>query len=183
MADIINSVSWLVGSGELVGDESTIKAFVEETCSNKAKNIRGQIVSAVLQSHGISQSVTTFTTTGASTWIKTNTQFTNAGKIDKKLNKHGWTVKEGYEYEFIMSAIKKFAQTGKESYFVCHTKAPTETMSLDDKRDKMKETFETLEDSLISVVEFYNVNKRFPWQVKGFMPQNHDKQEKGLINI
>jgi hypothetical protein len=184
MADIINAVSWLVGNGELAADELIIKAFVDETCSNKAKTTRGQIVSAILQSQGISQSVTTFTSTGAATWIKKNTAFTNAGKIDKKLNKHGWTVKEGYEDEFILNAIKKYAQTGRESYFVCHTKAPTETMTLADRRGKMIDTFETLEDiMLFSVVEFYNKNKRFPWQVEGFMSQDHDKKETGLITI
>lgn len=184
MADIINAVNWLVGRGELAGDEATIKSFVDTTCSNKAKTTRGQIVSAILQSNGISQSVTTFTTAGASSWIKKNTTFTNSGKIDKKLNQHGWTVKEGYEYEFVMSAMKKFASTGKESYFVCHTKPPTETMTLDDKREKMLDTFATLEDAiLVAAVEFYNENKRFPWQVKGFFPQNHDKKEKGLITI
>ena len=184
MADIINAVSWLVGNGELAADEATIKVFVDSTCSNKAKTTRGQIVSAILQSQGISQSVTTFTATGAETWIKKNTTFTNKGKIDKKLNKHGWTVKEGYEDEFILNAMKKFAATGKESYFVCHTKAPTEEMALADKREKMIDTFAILEDIiLVAAVEFYNKNKRFPWQVKGFMSQDHGKNEKGLINL
>jgi hypothetical protein len=83
-----------------------------------------------------------------------------------------------------MNAIKKYAQTGKESYFVCHTKAPTETMTLADRRVKMTDTFETLEDIILfSVVEFYNKNKRFPWQVEGFMSQDHDKKETGLITI
>jgi hypothetical protein len=82
-----------------------------------------------------------------------------------------------------MSAVKKFAQTGKESYFVCHTKAPTETMTLEDKRQKMKDTFGTLEDSLITVVDFYNKKGRFPWEVEGFMAQDHDKEEKGVVKV
>jgi hypothetical protein len=183
MADIINATSWLVGRGELAADEKSVKEFIDETCFNKAATSRGQIVAAVLQLNGISQSIVTYTTKGAANFIAKSTDYTNCGKLDKKRNKHGWTVKEGYEYEFIMSAVKKFAQTGKESYFVCHTKAPTETMTLEDKRQKMKDTFGTLEDSLITVVDFYNKKGRFPWEVEGFMAQDHDKEEKGVVKV
>jgi hypothetical protein len=56
-------------------------------------------------------------------------------------------------------------------------------MTLEDKREKMKDTFATLEDSLITVVDFYNKKGRFPWEVEGFMAQNHDKGEKGVVKV
>jgi hypothetical protein len=181
--DVINLGSRLIDQKLLNNDEDSVRLWVNTVCSNKANTTKGKIISAILQANGVHQDVSTFTTKGAYNWIKKNTNYTVAGKVDTKCNKHGWTVKEGYEYEFIMSAVKKFAQTGKESYFVCHTKAPTATMSLDDKRDKMMYTFESLEDSLTAVVDFYNEEGRFPWQVEGYMAQNHGKKEKGIIKI
>jgi hypothetical protein len=181
--DVINVGSRLIDQKLLNNDEESIRSWVNTVCSNKANTTRGKIISAILQANGVHQDITTFTTKGAYNWIKKNTNFTVAGKVDVKRNQHGWTVKEGYEYEYIMNAVKKFAQTGKESYFVCHAKAPTATMSLHDKREKIMDTFETLDDSLTQVVEFYNENGRFPWHVEGHMAQDHGKKEKGVIKL
>jgi hypothetical protein len=181
--DVINVGSRLIDKKLLNNDEESVREWVNSVCSNKANTTKGKIVSAILQANGVHQDVSTFTTKGAYNWIKKNTNYTVAGKVDTKRNKHGWTVKEGYEYEYIMNAVKKFAQTGRESYFVCHTKAPTATMSLDDKRQKMMDTFENLEDSLSVVVEFYNKKGRWPWQVEGHMAQNHGANEKGIIKV
>ncbi len=181
--DVINAGSRLIHEKLLKNDDESVREWVNSVCSNKANITKGKIIAAILQANGASQDITTFTTKGAYNWIKKNTNYTIAGKIDKNRNKHGWTVKEGYEYEYIMNAVKKFAQTGKESYFVCHTKAPTATMSLQDKREKMLETFQNLEDSLVRVVDFYNEEGRFPWEVEGHMAQDHSKQEKGVVKL
>jgi hypothetical protein len=181
--DVINVGSRLIDRKLLSNDEDSVRQWVNTVCSNKANTTKGKIISAILQANGVHQDVSTFTTKGAYNWIKKNTNYTVAGKLDTKRNKHGWTVKEGYEYEYIMNAVKKFSQTGKKSYFVCHTKAPTATMSLDDKRQKMADTFESLEEALAVVVEFYNEEGCFPWEVEGFMAQNHATQEKGIVTI
>lgn len=100
-------------------------------------------------------------------------QYTHSGNIDAIRGMHGWTVKEGYEYEFVMNAIKRFSDTGKESYFVNHVKEPTDKLSLQDRRDNMINTFTMLDTALVRTVNFYNEHGRFPWHTEGFFPQNN----------
>ena len=100
-------------------------------------------------------------------------KYTHSGKIDFNRKAHGWTVKEGYEYEYLMNAIKAFNEDGMPSYFVNHVKEPTEKMTLQDRRDSMIEAFATLENALIKTFEYYQKNGRFPWHIEGFMPQNN----------
>tara|TARA_Y100000114_G_scaffold5049_1_gene4187 strand:- start:213 stop:1217 length:1005 start_codon:yes stop_codon:yes gene_type:complete len=100
-------------------------------------------------------------------------EYTHSGNIDPFRNKHGWTVKEGYEHEFIMNAVKRFSETGKGSYFVNHVKEPTDKMTLQQRRDNMVSTFTTLELALKRVIDYYNENDVFPWESVAFMPQNN----------
>lgn len=99
--------------------------------------------------------------------------YTHSGKIDRHRNSHGWSVKEGYEYEYLMNAIKSFNEDGLPSYFVNHVKEPTDKLSLKDRRDNMLNTYATLENALIKTFEYYKKNGKFPWRVESFLPQNN----------
>ena len=55
--------------------------------------------------------------------------------------------------------------------------------TLDDKREKMQDAFAELEDHLVQVFEFYKETGRFPWNVEGFMPQDHKNKENDFITI
>jgi len=164
-------------------DEDSIRNYVETYCKNKHGNTRNGIVKRVLRNRGIYQDVVTYTAKDAFKWISDNTDYTVAGELDRKRNQYGWTVLEGYQQEYVMNAIRKFAETGKESYFVCHTKAPTDKMDLDAKRVNMNDVFEQIEFDLAETIKFYNETGRFPWHSKGFMAQNHQTNEKGMITI
>jgi hypothetical protein len=183
--DISNTIVRMIANGSklVTNDEDSIRAFVKKYCKNKAPNTRGAIVLQVIRACGTYQDVVTYTAKDAFTWIADNTDYTVAGNIDRKRNKFGWTVLEGYQQEYVMNAIRKFSDTGKESYFVCHTKAPTDKMDLNDKRMNMVESFQQIETDLIEVIEFYNKNGRFPWSTEGFLPQDHKANEKSIVIV
>ena len=111
--------------------------------------------------------------------------YTHSGKIDRVRDAHGWTVKEGYEYEYLMNAIKSFNEDGKPSYFLNHVKEPTEKLSLQDRRDNMMETYATLENALLKTFEYYQKNGKFPWTVEAFFPQNNvdGEEENTFIKV
>ena len=58
-----------------------------------------------------------------------------------------------------------------------------EKMDLDAKRINMQKVFQDLEENLVEVVEFYNKNKRFPWNNEGFLPQNKKINENSFIPV
>jgi hypothetical protein len=181
--DVAKIGSLLIKEKHLAPDEKSIKKFVKAVCKNKSAYQKGKIINLILSENGHSPDVGTYTKDSAYAWIQKNTTYTVAGNYDQSRKKYGWTVKEGYEDELLMNAIKKYGSTKKGSYFVCHTKAPTTSMTLQDKRDKMIESFESLESDLMDIIHYYNKHQKFPWNVEGFMPQDHATGEKSLITI
>jgi hypothetical protein len=183
--DVVNMISRLIDRGSRLvnNEEDSIRAYVDDVCSNKHHQTKGSIVRRVIRQCGAYQDVVTYTAADTFKWLRENTDYTYAGEYDKKRRKYGWTVLEGYEYEYVINATRKFAETGKESYFVCHTKPPTEKYGLDEKRLKMKEAFNSLEDSLVEVFNFYQETGRFPWNTEGYLPQNHLTKENDIIKI
>jgi hypothetical protein len=183
--DVSNIIVRMIAHGSklVTNDENSIRAFVDKFCKNKRPQTKGAIVLRVIRACGTYQDVVTYTAKDAFTWIAENTDYTVAGKLDRKRNKFGWTVLEGYQQEYVMNAIRKFSDTGKESYFVCHTKAPTDKMDLNDKRVNIVESFEQIETDFLKVMEFYNKNGRFPWGSEGFLPQDHKVNENTIVIV
>jgi len=183
--DVVNTISRLISYGSQLVDntEDSIRRYCITYLPNMTTAKRNNIVLKTMRKSGTYQDIVTYTAKDTFIWINSKTDYVVAGNYDAKRNKYGWTVLEGYQYEYIMNATRKYAETGKESYFVCHTKAPTEKMDLDAKRIKMQSVFESLEADLIEVVEFYNKNKRFPWNNEGFLPQNKKINENSFIPV
>lgn len=183
--DISNVISRMIahGSALVKNDEDSIRNYVETYCRNKHYQTKAKIVRQAVRLSGAYQEVVTYTAADAFKWLDQNTNYRYAGKYDTKRKKFGWTVLEGYEYEYVVHAIKRYAREDSESYFVCHTKAPTEDSPLEDKRDGMLESFQSLEEDLLKVYEFYNENGRFPWNVEGFLPQDHKNKEDKFIKV
>lgn len=184
-ADISNIVARLIahGSSLVQNNEDSIRNYVETYCINKHYQTKAKIVRQAVRLSGAYQDVVTYTAQDAFDWIADNTTYAVAGEFDSKRKKFGWTVLEGYEYEYLVSAMNKFAESGRESYFICHTKAPTDKMTLKDKRKRIIDNFEKLEDNLIQVFEYYKETGKFPWNVEGFMPQDHKNNEKTFISV
>jgi hypothetical protein len=183
--DIANIIARLIANGSnlVENNEDSIRDYVETYCQNKLWQTKAKIVRQAVNLTGAYQDVVTYTASDAFKWLDDNTSFTYAGNYDANNRAYGWTVLEGYEQEYIMNAIKKYAETGRESYFICHTKPPTEKMDLEDKRASMLQSFKTIENNLKEVIHYYNKNGKFPWQTKGFLPQDHKAEEKYFIEI
>jgi len=172
--DVSGAIMWLIthGSRLVVNTEQSIRDYVESNCKNMHPNTKGKVVRQVMAKANTYRRVVTFTADDAYSWIENNTNYSKGGEYDSKRKKYGWSVLEGYEYEQVMNAIRKFAETGKESYFVCRTKAPTKNEDLNTKRNKILKELSYLEECLIDVFKYYEENKKFPWYAEAFIPQD-----------
>jgi hypothetical protein len=181
--DIINMLSRMItqNSGLVKNEEDSIRDYIDFVCKNLHHATKGAIVKQVIAANGAYQDVVTYTAEKAYGWIRENTDYEFAGNLDAKRRQYGWTVLEGYEYEYLFNAAKKFHETGRESYFLCHTKPPTKKFDLNSKRGHMVDQFNYLESTLKSVFEFYQENDRFPWHTEAFLPQDHKANEKSVI--
>jgi hypothetical protein len=183
--DISNTVARLINKGSTLvqNNEDSIREYVETYCKNKCWQTKAKIVRQAVRLSGAYQDVVTYTADDAFAWIADNTDYSVAGNYDAKRKKYGWTVLETYEYEYVMNAIRKFAETGRESYFICHTKAPTEKRNLSTRRKDIVEEFDYLSNCLIEVFKFYEKNGRFPWGSEGYLPQDHKAKEEKFIPL
>jgi hypothetical protein len=172
IAELIDANSRLV-----MKDEDSIREYVNAFCKNMHPNTRAKIVRQVMAKVGVTRRISTYTSNDAYDWIEKHTDYKKAGEYDMKRKKYGWSVLEGYEYEMIFNAIRKYAETGKESYFICRTKAPTKDNDLEAKRNNVLNTFGYLNDCLKEVFEFYQKNGEFPWEVEAFLPQDTENEE------
>lgn len=181
--DVINTVVRLIAQNSklVTNDEDSIRAYVDEVCPNKAKNTRGAIVRGIIRACGTYQAVVTYASDDVKKWILTNTDYAHAGNFDEKRKKFGWSVKEGYEDEYIMSAVKKYHESQRESYFLCHAGAPTEKEDINTKRIEILKTFQQRETALKAVFDYYKEHNKFPWNVEGFLPQDHKNNESTII--
>lgn len=183
--DISNVVSRLIEKGStLVGnDEQSIRDYVETYCQNKAWQTKAKIVRQAVRQVGAYQDVVTYTANDAYKWISSKTDYTVAGRLDNTRRQYGWTVLEGYEYEYVISAARKLHETGKPSYFICHTKAPTEARSLEERREEMVQNFNDLGEMILTCADYYSKHGEFPWEIRGFLPQDHKAKEVDLIMV
>jgi len=166
----------------------SIRDYLDAHCKNMHGNTKAKVIRDVvrnMQKNGVAvySDTVTYTPHDVNNFVQKTTDYVTSGEFDKKRKSFGWSVLEGYEYEYIMSAAKKFSETGSTSYFICHTKSPTEKYPLKEKRDKMVNNFQKLETALLDVMKYYLEHKTFPWQVVGFLPQDVKAGEQDLIVV
>lgn len=185
-SDATNLTCGLISKGTDLFDKDnpkSIKQFIDETFTNMDPGSRAKVYYGVIRQSGIYQNVVTYTEHDNKEWVSKNTDFTINGKFDHKRNMHGWSLQEGYESKVAMKATRTYNQTGKESYFLCRTKAPSEKRPLCKRRLDMLETFDEIGEAILSVAEYYKEHGVFPWHVEGFLPQDHKAEEKDFISV
>jgi hypothetical protein len=103
--------------------------------------------------------------------------YSHSGNLDPHRLEHGWTVKEGYEHEYLFNAMRRFHNTGRTSYFINHVFVP-KTGTVDDSRQKMMDKFDDLEDALKSAVLYKKKNGTWPWRTEAFFKQDNHPQNR-----
>lgn len=111
------------------------------------------------------------------------TKYTTGGVLDDERDKLGWSVLEEYTQKYIWEAAKAYKTRGKESYFIFHTKTPTDKENLSQKRIGMLDRMKHLEEVLDSVAEYKSKNGHYPWHVEAFLPQDNINSEEGFISV
>jgi hypothetical protein len=183
--DVANSVVGEIsrGSNEVVNTEYSIRDYVDSVCQNSKPQTKNAIVKRVMQSLGTYQDVVTYTADDVKRWAEEE-GYVVGGKLDRKRDECGWSVLDTrYINEFKTNAILKLAETDKESYFLYHTLAPTESQNLNAKRSAMIKYSDNSDAAYFKFAEFVTKNKRMPWHAIGFLPQDRKANETDLIKI
>jgi hypothetical protein len=187
--DLAQTLAVAVDKGFIQNAEESMKKFLVETSSNVHHMTRAAAVKKAIQLSGAYQDYITFTFDDIKEYLVNDDNYADGrpkyvvkGELDYERGKHGWSCLEGYEDEFIMNSIKKFSETNRESYLVCHTKTPTKKDNANSKRVKMRKTIERINNDLDAVFSFKQENGYYPWDVETFVAQDNKAGERGFID-
>lgn len=178
--DVVNIICRLIDhASKLVeAKEDSIKQYVDTVCTymhwqTRAKIVRDTIRKLSKSGKNPYRDYITYTASDVGEFLQQNTDLVAFGEFDMSRQKTGWSILEGYEYEILMNAIKKYHTEKRESYFTLHTGSLTDKLSTaKEKRQKMINNLNNLENSLLSVFEYYQLNGKFPWHTMGALPQD-----------
>jgi len=181
--DIANTLVYAVHKSFCENNEESMKEFASGLNKVHGNTLNKAIQIAIRDTNGY-QDYHVYTPKDVEEFADRN-EYVIAGRKDEARQRSGWFVKEGYEHEYITNALKKFSETELPSYFVGHTKSPTERKSLDEKRAGMIMEFQKLEKALDRVYEYKQEHNRYPWDLIGFLPQNNsfDNRETEIIKL
>lgn len=181
--DLAESIGYAIEKGFISNTEEDMDEWLSEM-THIHKKTKGAAKKRAIRANGTYQDILVYTPEDVKEKVS-NEGYKMAGNYDPVRKQAGWVIKEGYEYEYVVNAIRKFNELGQESYFLLHTKGPTEKRDLTDKRETMVEEIARLETALESVIQYREKNGRFPWAIEGFLPQDNRSGEtrKGIISL
>tara|TARA_B100000902_G_scaffold277203_1_gene262986 strand:+ start:1316 stop:2314 length:999 start_codon:yes stop_codon:yes gene_type:complete len=178
VADLENALLMALKMGSFENTAEAMKEYLKGNSYHIHPSTRARAVKNAMKKAGTHVDFIEYDIKAIAQWNAKNGNYSIAGQLDAKRDKLGWSVKEGYEYEYIMNAIKSYRSSGKESYFLCHTKVPNKKYpDVHSRRDKMNKEVVSIEKALDEVFEFKLKNNRYPWQVEGFYPQDNTVED------
>ena len=181
--DLINILSRLINKNLLANNQTAIEKFLSEHATNLHKGTFQKVVSSVVRQNGAYQDFRTFPMESLKKFIEGHSDYSYGGDYDTERNEFGFTVKEGYEDEYLSNALKRLAVSDKGSYFICHTKAPTEQRDVNTRRSDMVKTFEQLEQGIEKAVEIKKTTGQWPWRIEKFLGQDVKNKEKNFLSV
>lgn len=184
--DIINIVSYLIKQKLIKNTEKAITDYLMENCTNMHKATRAKCIKGIVRANGTYVDFATYEADQiADINEKQSRGYVTGGNLDNARDKFGITVLEDYENPLLTKTVLNFSKFDKETYFLMHTKAPSEKRTLGKRRKDMIQRVKDFESGLIKVVDFYNKNGRFPWSIEAFMGQDkrEDSKEEIYLNV
>lgn len=134
-----------VRKGILKNDEDAIKKKLNQVAHHRKQQSKDRIIQWVLEDCGTPQKYSFYNKSKAQVWLDNNSKNNYViGGLDIIKDQYGFLVKEGYQYRFVVNAIRNFADTGRHSYCIAHMGAPTQNSTIPDKRIKFREELESI---------------------------------------
>ena len=179
--DLSNIVSYLISKKLIKNTEDSIRDYLYENAKNLHHTTFKKVVLATVRKNGAYQDIRTFPAADLPIHIQSKSDYEIGGEYDNQRQKFGWSVLEGYEYEYLTNALKRFDETDKGSYFLMHTKAPTEKRNLKTRRLSMKKALEQLERGIEKAYKYKVKNGQWPWSIEAFLGQDVKNKEDNFL--
>ena len=134
-----------VRKGTLKNDELEIRKKLNQVSLHRKQQSKDRIIQWVLEDCGTPQKYAFYNKSKTQIWLENNSKENYViGDLDNEKNQYGFLVKEGYQYRFVVNAIRNYAETGRHSYCIAHMGAPTVNSTIPNKRIKFREELDSI---------------------------------------
>ena len=171
-----------VTDGKIEKTEEAIRAKFKKVYPYRRKETMNRVVPQVLKELGVKLPYILYTSKSkVEDWISNHSkeEYVIGEKFDHERNMYGDQMKECYDWRFDMNDMKKFAETGKKTYVICHCGAPTKKQNFTIKRKNIVLRF----DHWKSVYTKMGVTT-WPIVLMGALPQDRKNESlKSLVQM
>lgn len=171
-----------ISKGKIANDEKAIREKFRKVYPNRDKSVMNRVVQQVMEALNTPQPYILYTSTPRiQQWLENHSseEYVIEGEYDTKRQMYGTHIKEGYQYRAVISAIKRYSETGEKTYVIGHFSAPTKKATLNSKRKQFIQEFENIRTAMSSCG--LNV---WPIEVLGFLPQDKENENlKQLVKV
>jgi hypothetical protein len=170
-----------VRKGVLKNEENAIKRKLNVVALHRKKQSKDRIIQWVLEDCGTPQRYAFYNKGKAELWLENHSKENYViGDLDEARDMYGYLVKEGYQYRFVVNAIRHYAETAKHTYCLAHMGSPSEKSTIPMKRKQFREEL----DSILGDFKKCGMKKVNFIHVMGALPQERKIDNwKELIKI
>ena len=168
--------------GKIEKSEKAIREKFRKVYPFRKKETENRVVPQVLSELGVKLPYILYTSTPkVQDWIDIHSrdEYVINNELDKERDVYSIVMKEGYQYRAVLKAYQTYEETGKKTGVIFHCGAPTAKATLNKKRDKVLQDFNSLKKTLFSCG-----TKIWPIEILGALPQDREKDNiKELITF
>jgi hypothetical protein len=156
-------------TGKIPNTEEAIRKQFKLVYPNRGKEVCNRVVQMVTFGAQTPQDFILYPSTArVKQWIENHSalELKVDGEFDAERDMYGTVCKEGYQYRTVLNAVKRYRETGKNTYVIGHFGPLTKRATIDGKREKFIEEFNDVKDAL----EQCGLTV-WPIEVLGYLPQ------------
>ena len=175
---LVQQMNSLIHKGLVANTDESIRNHILEKVPHIGKKTLGDVTNTIFETNATPLKYITWGPAKINQWLKQDaddtSKFLHSGKFDTVRNMYGFAAKNVLDP--VINAIKKYHETGKDSYVVLHVDAPNKSGTLTSFRKNQKNQYDEYKSMFTKLGM-----KHFPLQILGFMYQDTKGENKKYL--
>ena len=175
---LVQQMNSLIHKGLVANTTDSIREHILEKVPHIGKKKLGDVTNTIFETHGTPRRYQTWGPAKINQWLKQDAditaKFVHQGQFDTKRDMYGFAAKNVMDP--VINAIKKYHETGKDSYVALHVDAPNKSGSLKTFRENQINQYNMYKEMFTTLGM-----KHFPLNILGFMYQDTETEDKKFL--
>ena len=175
---LVQQMNSLIYNGLVANTDVSIRSHILEKVPHIGKKILGDVTNTIFETNKTPRKYITWGPAKINQWLNqdadNSAKFLHGGKFDTVRNMYGFAARNVLDP--VINSIKKYHETGKDSYVVLHVDAPNKSGTLTSFRKNQKNQYDEYKSMFTKLGM-----KHFPLHILGFMYQDTKSENKKYL--